>query len=111
MTTKFPVGKCCAGDRCTQPKHELRHHCPVCNGYIHILCGIYVNDGNDSYYCNACYEKKKTTLSTPPYSKPTTPTKTSKPVQYIELATKRNEQTLPTFTPSPLTYKPLSPLN
>jgi hypothetical protein len=62
--TSFPMGRCCRGDSCIVPQHELRKHCPGCNGLIHALCGhVLVEDEGgftaDSVVCLPCDQKSQ----------------------------------------------------
>ena len=52
----YPIGRCCAGDNCVAPTHELRpdHKCPGCGGFVHTLCGEFDND-SDGLYCKPCF--------------------------------------------------------
>jgi len=61
--TSFPCGPCCIGVDCRTPEHQLRKHCPGCNGLIHMLCSRYLlsDEGDfkeDSVLCPRCDPKK-----------------------------------------------------
>ena len=52
----YPIGRCCAGDQCVAPIHELRpeHKCPGCTEIVHTLCGEF-NEKANCTYCKQCY--------------------------------------------------------
>jgi len=37
--TTFPVGPCCLSVNCVGPLLELRKHCPLCEGWVHVPYG------------------------------------------------------------------------
>jgi hypothetical protein len=61
--TSFPKGRCSLGDLCNFPQHELRKHCPGCDGWIHALCGRVLEEDEaifkaDSVVCPSCDARK-----------------------------------------------------
>ena len=64
LMTSFPSGGCCLGVDCHAPKHQLRKHCPGCDGLIHMLCGqcLVEDEGDfkeDSVVCPRCNLKQQ----------------------------------------------------
>ncbi len=76
----FPTGRCCAGDNCVVPTHELRHKCAGCKKFLHLICGRVIlepvmNFKADDFVCKVCYPSSsevaasKAPASTKPVSK------------------------------------------
>jgi len=62
--TSFLTGCCCLGVDCRAPEHELRKHCPGCDGLIHVLCGYTLIEGEgrfkeDAVVCPRCDPQQK----------------------------------------------------
>jgi hypothetical protein len=60
--TSFPSGPCCLDKSCLAPQHQLRKHCPGCDGWIHMVCGrvLICDEGDfkeDSVVCPRCDPK------------------------------------------------------
>ncbi len=72
IMTSFPSGRCCLGVDCRAPEHQLRKHCPGCDGWIHMLCGrcLIEDEGEfkeDSVVCPKCDPKQRSSgLQNPP---------------------------------------------
>ena len=49
----FPIGRCCLGAECKAPNHQLRKHCPGCNGLIHVMCGRVLFDDEGDFKADA----------------------------------------------------------
>jgi len=64
----FPIGPCCLGQLCQAPTHQLRKHCPGCQGLIHVVCGRVLFDDEGEYkadatICPQCDPTKRSTSS------------------------------------------------
>jgi len=62
--TSFPTGYSGLGVDFRAPEHELRKHCPGCDGLIHVLCGrTLIEDGGrfkvDAVVCPKCDPQQK----------------------------------------------------
>jgi hypothetical protein len=72
--SSFQTGCCCVGAACKVPSHELRHHCPGCGNFIHLLCGCQLVEDECSFrandiVCSVCDPQTPRGVNTPSLSR------------------------------------------
>ncbi len=68
--SSFQTGRCCVGAACKDPLHELRHPCPGCGHFIHLLCGRQLVEDEcsfraDDIICSVCDPQAPCGVNTP----------------------------------------------